>query len=65
VTNNNNNQGDTMNEAVSITVVLSDGTIHSGQSTNGIKRSEMTKCFYTLADGTTVDALVREKRAKK
>jgi hypothetical protein len=51
--------------AVSITVVLKDGTLHAGQSTNGIRRSEMEKCFYTLADGTTVDAMVREDRGKK
>jgi hypothetical protein len=54
-----------MNEAVSITVVMKDGTLHSGQSTNGIRRSDMAECFYTLKDGTKVNALIREKREQK
>lgn len=51
-----------MNEAVSITAVLTDGTIHSGQSVNGIRRADMTECFYTLEDGTKVNALVRKPK---
>lgn len=54
-----------MNEAVSITVVRKDGTIYTGQSTNGIDRKDMDKCFYTLEDGKKVNTLLREKAGTK
>lgn len=54
-----------MKEAVSIVCVLKDGTIHAGQSTNGILRKDMDECYYVLEDGTKADALLREKRGKK
>lgn len=47
-------------EAISISVITKDGTIHTGQSIGDIKRTDMTAAWYTLEDGSKVNAMVRE-----
>lgn len=50
------------NEATYITVVTKKGAVTIGQDTNGVDRKTMAQCYYTLENGTEVDALLREKR---
>lgn len=52
-------------EAISISVITKDGLIHTGQHTGTLKREDMQAAWYTLSDGTKVDALLREKRGKE
>lgn len=54
-----------MNEAISISVITKDGIIHTGQSTGDIKRTDMTAAWYTLEDGSKVNALIRKAKAGK